>query len=450
MQMRSERGESLQPTTLRQRVMDCRNQTLALIEGLSDADATVQSMEDASPVKWHLAHTTWFFEEFVLGAYSAHYRALDTRYRFLFNSYYETVGARHPRPKRGLLSRPRLEEIVAYRRRVDEALCRLLGDAPAQAALDLIELGVQHEQQHQELLLTDLLHLFAQNPLRPAYRPLANPGAAAGVTAAVVRLASSPSSWIEFPGGCFDIGHIGAGFAFDCELPRHQEILVPYALASRPVTNGEWAEFICDGGYRTPQLWLSDGWKQVQAEDWRAPLYWEHGDDRGSGEQRNGAGPGHTAWQEMTLAGVLALDPYAPVSQVSFFEADAFARWAGARLPTEAEWEVAARAQPVAGNLAPTGKYRPQPRARDSQAPLSQLFGDVWEWTASAYAPYPGFRTAVGAVGEYNGKFMNGQYVLRGGSCATPSAHVRASYRNFFYPHQRWQFSGLRLARNLS
>jgi ergothioneine biosynthesis protein EgtB len=443
MHVRSATAETLRPTGLQQRLLDCRAQTLALIEGLSDADATVQSMEDASPAKWHLAHTTWFFEEFVLGTFSADYQPADTRFRFLFNSYYETVGARHPRPQRGLLTRPRLDEIVAYRERIDAALDRLLEDAPSQPALELIELGIQHEQQHQELLLTDLLHLFAQNPLRPVYRTAAE--LPRGRNGALAR-ASPASTWIEFEGGCFEIGHAGAGFAFDCELPRHRQLLVPYALASRPVSNREWAEFVADGAYRSPQLWLSDGWKQVQTEGWQAPLYWELREDVAGERPGTGCGP----WQQMTLAGELPLDPDAPVSHVSYFEADAFARWAGARLPTEAEWEVAARAQPVAGNLASSGRYRPQPGARDRQSPLSQLYGDVWEWTATAYAPYPGFRTAAGAVGEYNGKFMNGQYVLRGGSCATADSHIRASYRNFFYPHQRWQFSGLRLARDLS
>ena len=408
------------------RCLHCRARTLQLIDGLSDADVTVQSMDDASPAKWHLAHTTWFFEEFVLGPFLAGYRPADPRYRFLFNSYYEAVGPRHARPRRGLLTRPTIDEVVAYRRRIDDALSSLLaGDVP-RPALELVELGIQHEQQHQELLLTDLLHLFAQNPLRPVYR-------AAGADEAVAPSVADPPAWVDYGGGLAEVGHDGTGFAFDCETPRHRVALAPYALASRPVTNGEWSEFVADGGYREPRLWHADGWARVQAEGWQAPLYW----DRRDGE-----------WLQMTLAGELAVDLQAPVSQVSYFEADAFARWRGARLPTEHEWEVAARAQSIEGNLASTGHLRSRPAVHDAQAPLRQLYGDVWEWTASAFAPYPGFRVAEGAVGEYNGKFMCGQYVLRGGSCATPEGHLRATYRNFFYPHQRWQFSGVRLARD--
>ena len=421
---------SIEPVAASQAVMsrfqDCRARTLQLIDGLSDADVTVQSMDDASPAKWHLAHTTWFFEEFVLGPFLAGYRPADPRYRFLFNSYYEAVGPRHARPRRGLLTRPTIDEVVAYRRRIDDALSSLLaGDVP-RPMLELVELGIQHEQQHQELLLTDLLHLFAQNPLRPVYR-------AASAEEAAAPSVAEPATWIDHDGGVVEVGHDGAGFAFDCETPRHRVALAPYALASRPVTNGEWSEFVADGGYREPRLWLADGWARVQAEGWQAPLYW----DRRDGE-----------WRQMTLAGELAVDLQAPVSHVSYFEADAFARWRGARLPTEHEWEVAARAQSIEGNLASTGHLRPRPAVHDAQAPLRQLYGDVWEWTASAFAPYPGFRVAEGAVGEYNGKFMCGQYVLRGGSCATPAGHLRPTYRNFFYPHQRWQFSGVRLARD--
>ena len=417
---------------LQRRLSDCRARTLELIDGLSDADATVQSMDDASPSKWHLAHTTWFFEEFVLGPFRAGYRPVDAGYRYLFNSYYEAVGARHPRPRRGLLTRPTIDEVIGYRRRVDDALCALLDGSLPAAALDTIELGVQHEQQHQELLLTDLLHLFAQNPLRPVYRAL-EAAEVAAPTADPAPPAAGRPAWVDYDGGLFDVGHDGTGFAFDCEGPRHRVALVPYSLASHPVTNGEWCEFIAEGGYRDARLWLADGWARVQAEGWQAPLYWERRDD---------------AWHQMTLSGELALDLRAPVSHVSCFEADAFARWRGARLPTEHEWEVAARAQPIAGNLASTGRYRPRAASHDAQAPLRQLYGDVWEWTSSAYAPYPGFRVVDGAVGEYNGKFMCGQYVLRGGSCATPAGHLRPTYRNFFYPHQRWQFSGVRLARD--
>ena len=422
--------------SLDERLAQCRTRTLALVEGLSDADATVQSMDDASPAKWHLAHTTWFFEEFVLGQYSRGYRPVDSRYRFLFNSYYEAVGARHPRPRRGMLTRPSLEEIVEYRLRVDESLLRLLRDPLPQPAHDLVALGIQHEQQHQELLLTDVLHLFAQNPLRPAYRACPEPPRQFASQTPDADAAASPTpAWVEYPGGCLEIGHAGPGFAFDCELPRHRQVLVPYALATHPVSNGQWLEFVSDGGYRDARLWLSDGWKQVQVEGWQAPQYWERCEE--------GA-----PWRQMTLVGERDLEFDAPVAHVSFFEAEAFARWAGARLPTEAEWETAARHQPVTGTFACTERVRPQRAGCDAQAPLHQLYGDVWEWTASPYSPYPGFRTAAGAVGEYNGKFMNGQYVLRGGSCATPQGHVRASYRNFFYPHQRWQFCGLRLARD--
>lgn len=410
------------PAALANRLLDCRVQTIALTAGLTDADATVQSMEDASPAKWHLAHTTWFFEEFVLASYAPGYRPVDPRYRYLYNSYYDAVGPRHPRRSRGLLTRPTLVEIVDYRRRVDDALRGLASGSLPQPALDLIELGIQHEQQHQELLLTDLLHLFAQNPLRPVYRATCDADCAD---------AAREPEWIDFPGGRFDVGHAGAEFAFDCERPRHAFLLAPYRLANRPVTSEEWIEFIVDGGYRSPQLWLSDGWARVQAEHWQAPLYWE---------QRDGT------WWQMTLSGERPVEPAAPVSQISYFEADAFARWKGARLPTEFEWEVAARAQPVAGRFASTGRFRPSPGLADGQAPLHQIYGDVWEWTASAYDAYPGFKVAAGAVGEYNGKFMCGQYVLRGGSCVTPAGHVRPTYRNFFYPHQRWQFAGLRLA----
>ncbi len=426
-----------QQQSLRQQLFDCRACTLALIEGLSDADVTVQSMDDASPSKWHLAHTTWFFEEFVLGRYAAGYRVMNPRYRFLFNSYYEAVGPRQPRPRRGMLTRPAIREIVDYRRYVDEALSALLADPAPLAALGLVELGIQHEQQHQELLLTDLLHLFAQNPLRPAWRTApetdaaTRPRASAGTSRSPV--VAAVANWVDFEGGLFEAGHEGAGFAFDCERPRHRVALAPYSLADRLVTNGEWCEFIADGGYREPRWWLADGWARVQAEGWQAPLYWE---------RRDGA------WTQMTLCGELALDPTEPVSHISYFEADAFARWRGARLPTEHEWEIAARTQPIDGNLASSGRFRPRPAALDAQAPLRQLYGDVWEWTASAFSAYPGFRIAEGAVGEYNGKFMCGQYVLRGGSCATPRGHLRPTYRNFFYPHQRWQFTGLRLARD--
>ncbi|MGC3963974.1 MAG: ergothioneine biosynthesis protein EgtB [Rhodocyclaceae bacterium] len=400
----------------------CRQRTLALCEGLSDADMTVQSMDDASPAKWHLAHTSWFFEEFILQPQVAGYEVFDPRYRYLFNSYYEQVGARHPRPRRGMLTRPALADIHAYRQHVDAALGRLAQTQLAADIIELVRLGIAHEEQHQELILTDLLHLLAQNPLRPALRDA--PPLAVTPTRATHMHA--------FEGGQIRVGHTGDGFAFDCEGPLHEVLLQPFALASRPVSNGEWAAFISDGGYRTPTLWLSDGWARVQAEGWQAPLYWREIDG---------------AWQTMTLHGERPPDPAAPVSHISYFEADAFARWAGKRLPTEFEWECAATRQAGdanAGQFADDGYWTP--RASATQAPLQNLFGGVWEWTASAFAPYPRFAVASGAVGEYNGKFMCGQFVLRGGSCATPRGHVRPTYRNFFPPHARWQFSGVRLA----
>jgi ergothioneine biosynthesis protein EgtB len=405
------------------RYAEVRLVSLALADGLSDADQTVQSMPDASPTKWHLAHTTWFFETFVLAPHQPDYRACDPRFAYLFNSYYEQAGPRHPRPQRGMLTRPSATEIVGYRRHVDEAMAALLAtpDALTPALGELIELGLHHEQQHQELLLTDILHLLAQNPLRPAYRQMPTPTGGE----APRRL-----DWRSYDGGIDAVGDEGLGFAFDCERPRHAVLVQPFRLATRAVTNREWRDFIDDGGYRTATLWLSDGWATVNREGWQAPLYWE---------QRDGA------WWSMTLHGMRPVEDDAPVCHVSYFEADAFARWAGKRLPTEFEWEIAAKPLPKAGNMLGSGALRPLPASAAAGEP-AQMFGDVWEWTSSAYAAYPGFRPAVGAVGEYNGKFMCGQYVLRGGSCVTGEGHIRRSYRNFFYPHQRWQFMGLRLA----
>jgi ergothioneine biosynthesis protein EgtB len=408
-------------SALERRYRQVRAATVALALPLSDADATVQSMPDASPAKWHLAHTTWFFESMVLTADSSSYKVFDERFNFLFNSYYESVGARQPRPLRGLLTRPTLAEVLAYRDYVDSAVAQLLQRAPTESVLKVIELGCHHEQQHQELLLTDILHLFAQNPLRPAYResvPLP------------VELIDRSQTYRTFPGGLVDIGHQGESFAFDCEGPRHAVQIESYRLSDRLVTNGEWAEFIADGGYRNPLLWLSDGWAAVRSEGWSAPLYWEARD----GE-----------FWSMTLRGAQPIDPDAPVTHVSYFEADAFAAWAGRRLPTEAEWEAAAQTVAVAGNFVNSDRLRPRP-APPATGELRQMFGDVWEWTRSAFMPYPRFRPMAGALGEYNGKFMSGQFVLRGGSCVTPADHVRATYRNFFAPHARWQFSGLRLA----
>ncbi len=410
---------------LAERYRAVRALTQALAAPLSDADATVQSMPDASPAKWHLAHVSWFFETFVLRDHVEGYRPFDDRFAYLFNSYYEAEGPRHARPMRGMLTRPSLNDVRAYRAHVDAALLAAMPHLP-EAACTLVALGLQHEQQHQELLLTDLQHLFSLNPIAPALFDAAR---------AMPAPVPGPLHWIEGREGLVEIGDDGkTGFAFDCEGPRHKVFLRPHALAHRPITNGEWISFIEDGGYRAPALWLSDGWAWVQAEGIEAPLYWQRGEK---------------GWTRFGLDGRQPVNPAAPACHISLYEADAYASWAGARLPTEAEWESAAL------NIAPTsgeqldGAACPRPRAAEDGTSLTQMFGDVWEWTGSAYRPYPGFRTAPGAVGEYNGKFMSGQFVLKGGSCATPRGHVRASYRNFFHPHQRWQFTGLRLAKDL-
>ena len=410
------------PDMLAQRFAATRRLSLDLVATLSDADASAQSMPDASPAKWHLAHTTWFFETFILRDHVPGYRAFDDRYAYLFNSYYEAEGPRHARPQRGLLTRPSLADICIWRAHVDTAVQTALPDLPPAAHI-LIELGIQHEQQHQELLLTDLKHLFAQNPLGPAVWKTET-------TIASEVAQFSAMKWIEGKAGIAAIGYGNDGFSFDCEGPRHDALLAPHALASRPVSNGEWQQFIADGGYHTPSLWLSDGWAWVQAESIDAPAYWD-GD------------------RQFTLSGWQPIDPAAPVTHTSFFEADAFASWAGARLPTEFEWEAAAAGLDPSSGQQLDAAGPAQPAAPPDDADLQQMFGSVWEWTGSAYRPYPGFRAAPGAVGEYNGKFMSGQFVLRGGSCATPRGHVRASYRNFFYPHQRWQFTGVRLAKDL-
>ena len=401
------------------RLRDVRALSLAIAAPLSDADATIQPMPEASPTKWHLAHTSWFFETFVLRDHVPGYRPYDPRWAYLFNSYYEGEGERLARGRRGMLSRPSLDEVRAYRAHVDEALERALPGLRPEA-LALVELGLNHEQQHQELMLMDMLAAFAANPLLPAVWE----------AAPTQRAEPRAQGWIEGREGIVQIGHEGAGFAFDCEGPRHRVFLSRHDLADRTVTNGEWLGFIEDGGYRDPRLWLSDGWAWVQAERVEAPLYWLRGDG---------------GWQRFGLDGARDLDPAEPVCHISYYEADAYARWAGARLPTEFEWEAAAAADdPLGGNLLDSaGPARPQ-KARPAAA---GFFGDVWEWTASAFLAYPGFVPAAGTVGEYNGKFMGGQMVLRGGCSATPRGHVRASYRNFFYPHQRWMFSGLRLAR---
>lgn len=406
----------------RDRYRTVRAQTESLIEGLSPEDMVIQSMEDASPTKWHLAHTTWFFEQFILGDHCPGYRTFDPDFGFLFNSYYVGAGPRHARPRRGMLSRPPVERVLAYRAHVDMAMAELLtrpAAAEDEGLLALVTLGLNHEQQHQELLLTDLLHALSCNPLDPAYRTR-QPAPAASMP---------PLDWIEVPGGIHEIGHDGTGFAFDHEGPRHEVLLQPCRLASRLVTNGEWQAFIADGGYRRPALWLSDGWATAEREGWQAPGYWE---------ERDGV------WHSMTLNGLQPIEEAAPVCHISGYEADAYARWAGKRLPTEQEWEVAAQDTPTVGNTVGSGLLRPAPASGNDG--LQQLYGDCWEWTASAYGPYPRYRVPDGTVGEYNGKFMANQLVLRGASCVTPDGHSRASYRNFFYPHQRWQFMGLRLA----
>jgi ergothioneine biosynthesis protein EgtB len=417
-------GARLSHRALAERFQAVRLGTEALAAPLSAEDCALQSMPDASPVKWHLAHVSWFFDTFVLADYAPQYTMFDPAYRTLFNSYYNAVGDRHPRAERGLLSRPDLGEVMAFRAHVDREIQRLLTQPAPAAALALIELGIQHEQQHQELILTDVKHLLSRNPQRPVYHgrwPLA----------AVQPL---PMSWHPYAGGLVSLGHAGDRFAFDNETPAHHAFVAPFELASRPVTHGEFAEFIADGGYRRPELWLSLGWEAVVARGWQAPLYWERDGD---------------AWRTFTLHGMVDIDAHTPVCHLSFFEAEAFARWAGARLPTEFEWELAARDQPMVGNFLDSGALHPLPLdgGNDATGP-AQMFGDIWEWTRSDYAPYPGYRPAEGAVGEYNGKFMCNQYVLRGGSCATPASHIRATYRNFFPPDARWQFSGVRLARD--
>jgi ergothioneine biosynthesis protein EgtB len=401
-----------------------RARTEMLASPLSAEDQTVQSMPDASPTKWHRAHTSWFFETFLLTPHLRGYEPCVADYAYLFNSYYETVGPRHPRPERGLLSRPGVAEIARYRAHVDAAMARLAlvaDDATWSVVAPLIELGLHHEEQHQELILMDIKHVLSLNPFQPAYREAAivAPGAAA------------PLTWRGFDGGLRQIGHHGDGFAFDNELPRHKLWLEPFRLASRLITCGEYLDFIGDGGYRRPELWLSDGWAAAHRETWEAPLYWRLAEQR---------------WSVFTLAGRRPLDPAEPVCHVSFYEADAFARWSGKRLPTEAEWEVAAveTSAPLAGNLLDRGLYHPAPAV--GGAGLQQMVGDAWEWTASPYVAYPGYRPAAGAIGEYNGKFMSNQMVLRGGAAITPAGHVRLTYRNFFPPASRWAFGGIRLA----
>ena len=419
-----------------------RDGSMDLAAPLSAEDQCIQSMDDVSPTKWHLAHTSWAFETFVLKPFDPGYGEFHPDYNYLFNSYYETVGPRHLRPKRGLLSRPALDQIHAYRRHIEDAVAALIDAANEKKWAEMaafVDLALNHEQQHQELMLTDIKHVFSCNPLQPvykAYKP-AKGNAGAG------RGDFGKPEWIEFPEGLVETGvdGNGDGFTFDNESPRHKVWLNGFRIATRPVRNGEYLKFIEDGGYRRPEFWLSNGWAAVQAETWTAPLYWRQ---QGDAEKNGGD------WRLMTLAGERALDPVEPVCHVSMFEAAAFAKWAGKRLPLEAEWECLAADLPVQGNFADSGHFHPVPGPEAATSgTAAQVFGDVWEWTSSAYAAYPGYRAADGVLGEYNGKFMSGQMVLRGGSAVTPEGHVRASYRNFFYPPDRWQFSGLRLAEDI-
>lgn len=418
---------------LREQYLRVRQFTEELCKPLVTEDYVVQSMPDVSPTRWHLAHMSWFFETFLLKPFLPDYQSLHPQYAYLFNSYYNSLGERHCRSRRGLLSRPTVEEVFAYRRYIDEHMLALLEKSDEEQLASLrsaFVLGLNHEQQHQELLLTDIKHVFSCNPLCPVYRPReARRGRGA-------RGALPPLEWVAFPEALRWIGSEGTGFAFDNEGPRHREFLPAFQLASRLVTNGEYLKFIEDGGYTNPLLWLAEGWSTVQAEEWQAPLYWEKRDDQ---------------WWMMTLAGLREVDPDEPVCHISYFEAEAFARWSGCRLPTEAEWESAAQALPLTGNFVESGLYHPAPLTTlGTRGKLAQMYGDVWEWTQSSYAPYPGFQPSAGAVGEYNGKFMCNQYVLRGGSCATSQAHIRPTYRNFFPAHARWQFMGLRLAKDIA
>ncbi len=394
-------------------------------------DYVIQSMPDASPAKWHLAHTSWFFETFILSTRSRDINGSDPAASFLFNSYYNAVGPMHCRAQRGMISRPTVGETYQYRATTDQAMEHLFSDATDQeweTLQPIVELGLHHEQQHQELLLTDLKHLFAQNPLLPSYLKTSS-------TRPKADIAAPPLRWFEYPEGMFFVGANGNEFHFDNEAPRHRQFLHAFQLASRLVTNGEYLEFVEDGGYSRADCWLSLGWMTVREQGWQAPLYWE---------KRDGE------WLAFSLHGLRPLDPNEPVSHVSFFEADAFARWRGARLPTEAEWEVASLKLPLDGNFVHERKFKPMAAPSSSPSQPLQMFGDLWEWTRSAYGPYPGYSPPAGAIGEYNGKFMCNQYVLRGGSCATSRDHIRRTYRNFFPPEKRWQFSGIRLARDFA
>jgi ergothioneine biosynthesis protein EgtB len=405
-----------------------RESSTVLCETLTPEDCNLQAMPETSPAKWHLAHTTWFFEAFVLGEYCADYLPVNPLYSVLFNSYYNGIGAQFPRAQRALLSRPTLTEVLDYRATVDAAIIALLNDTdhPQRDLIQArIELGLHHEAQHQELLLTDVRYNLFQNPLLPAYRQPAD-----AVSSNDVNDTTAPLRFINCPGGELETGYAGAAFCFDNELPRHIEYVAPFKLADRLVTNGEYLEFVTAGGYRNPDHWLADGWTEVQQHQWQQPLYWGNADGQ---------------WLEYTLEGLQPLNKSAPVSHLSYFEAQAYAAWAGKRLPTEAEWESAAQQQPVTGNLLDSNRLQPQ-ASNNVAGAIGQLYGDCWEWTQSAYLPYAGYQPMTGAVGEYNGKFMSGQMVLRGGSCLSQAFHIRSSYRNFFYPRDRWQCSGIRLA----
>jgi ergothioneine biosynthesis protein EgtB len=421
-------ASSTRAESLLARFHEIRNFTNALCANLEPEDFVVQSMPDVSPTKWHLAHTTWFFETFILKKFVSEYHAEVPEYAYLFNSYYNAAGDMHRRDLRGLISRPTVRDAQRYRASIDAHIDNLLSDAD-EDLIDQIEpiliLGFHHEQQHQELLVTDIKHVFAQNPLYPVFRErqidIATPKPA-------------PMRFLDFEETTVEIGHDGSGFSYDNESPRHRALVPAFSIASRPVTNGEYIAFIEDNGYARPEFWLSLGWMTVNEHGWQAPLYWV---------KRDGA------WWNFTLSGFRPVDESEPVTHVSYFEADAFANWAGARLPTEFEWERAASDYPVEGNFVENEAFHPRPAPASVQArDLHQMFGDVWEWTRSAYSPYPGYRAAPGALGEYNGKFMCNQYVLRGGSCATSRTHIRRTYRNFFQPEKRWQFTGIRLARD--
>jgi len=409
---------------LRSLFLQTRALTSRLVEPLTAEDCNVQSSIEVSPPKWHLAHTTWFFEKFILEDFVPGYRPFDTQFSFLFNSYYHGVGAFHPKFARSILSRPSLKEVLTYRADVDESIQSFLSrpQPSMEKILPLVELGIHHEQQHQELLMMDIKHNFAAHPLRPLYRP-----SASKLPMKVARL-----EWKEFSGGLREVGHGGPGFSFDNEKPRHQTFLTPFRLANRLITNEEFLAFIDDKGYERAELWLSEGWDEVKRSQWSAPLYWEK-DTKG--------------WQVMTLGGMVPLVEAEPVCHVSYFEADAFARWSGKRLPTESEWEIAASDIPINGNFLDSGRLQPSPG--DPSGSLSQMWGDVWEWTSSSYSAYPGYRPLPGVIGEYNGKFMVNQQVLRGGCAVTPLSHIRASYRNFYPASSRWQFSGIRLAEEI-